>query len=124
MVRFPQDPAPHNHFVDPGEVTIAKGGTDEALRACARAGMQTLALAPRAGEPFFAADFHRSTALLLGSEGMGLPSAIAERADRQISIPMQRPVESLNVAVAAALVLYEAYRQRHAGRVLSDAPSS
>src|SRR5438132_283020 len=41
---------------------IAKAGTDEALRACARAGMQTLALAPRAGEPLFAADFHRSTA--------------------------------------------------------------
>src|SRR5204863_7143776 len=53
---------------------IAKAGTDEALDACARAGMQTLALAPRAGAPFFAADFHVSTALLLGSEGTGLPS--------------------------------------------------
>src|SRR5438128_950659 len=75
---------------------IAKAGTDEALHACARAGMQTLALAPRAGAPFFAADFHVSTALLLGSEGTGLPPGIAERADRRISIPMQRPVESLN----------------------------
>src|SRR5438105_3886127 len=68
---------------------IAKAGTDEALDACARAGMQTLALAPRAGAPFFAADFHVSTALVLGSEGTGLPSGIAERADRLISIPMQ-----------------------------------
>ena len=103
---------------------IAKAGTDEALDACARAGMQTLALAPRAGAPFFAADFHVSTALVLGSEGTGLPSGIAARADRLISIPMQRPVESLNVAVAAALVLYEAYRQRHVGRVLLDPPTS
>jgi TrmH family RNA methyltransferase len=94
---------------------IAKADTDEALRACAKAAIQTIALSPRGGSPFFASNFHPSTALVLGSEGAGLPAEIASRADRQVSIPMQPPVESLNVAVAAALVLYEAYRQRNSG---------
>jgi len=97
-------------------LSIAKAAIGEALDACAKAGIETIALTPRSAEPFFAQDFHRSVAVLLGSEGAGLPPEIVKRANRQISIPMQRPVESLNVAVAAALVLYEAYRQRnHSG---------
>ena len=66
------------------------------------------------GEPFFASDFRVPTALLVGSEGAGLSADIIKQVDREISIPMKDPVESLNVAVAAALVLYEAFRQRHA----------
>ena len=46
-------------------------------------------------------------------EGSGLPEEISRQADRQVSIPMRGPVESLNVGVAAALVLYEAFRQRN-----------
>ena len=45
-------------------------------------------------------------------EGAGVTDAIMRQVDRRITIPMQQPVESLNVGVAAALVLYEAYRQR------------
>ena len=91
---------------------IAKADAYEAIRACRQAGIQTLALAPRGGDPFFTSDFRMPTALLLGSEGAGLPAELARKADRQVSIPMHTPVESLNVAVAAALVLYEAFRQR------------
>ena len=91
---------------------IAKADAYEAIRACRQAGIQTLALAPRGGDPFFTSDLRKPTALLLGSEGAGLPADLAAHADRQVSIPMRKPVESLNVAVAAALVLYEAYRQR------------
>ena len=91
---------------------IARADLNEALRACRKAGLTALALVPRGGDPFFAADFRKPTALLLGSEGPGLPREIAQHADQQVSIPMQAPVESLNVGVAAALVLYEAYRQR------------
>jgi TrmH family RNA methyltransferase len=92
---------------------IAKADTGHALESCREAGIQTIALAPRLGEPFFAADFRSPIALVLGSEGAGLPQGITRRADRLVSIPMQGPVESLNVAVAAALVLYEASRQRN-----------
>jgi TrmH family RNA methyltransferase len=93
---------------------IAKANTEEALRACRHAGIRVFALAPRGGEPFFASDFRAPTGLLVGSEGAGLSPDIIKQVDREVSIPMQGPVESLNVAVAAALVLYEAFRQRHA----------
>jgi TrmH family RNA methyltransferase len=92
---------------------VAKADLEEALDACREAGIQIIALAPRLGEPLFSADFRSPIAMVLGSEGTGLPQEITERADRLVSIPMHSPVESLNVAVAAALVLYEAFRQRN-----------
>jgi TrmH family RNA methyltransferase len=91
---------------------IVRADVQEALRACKEAGVRVAALAPRGGDPLFTADLRRPMALLLGSEGTGLPADLVRQADRRISIPMQGPVESLNVAVAAALVLYEAFRQR------------
>jgi TrmH family RNA methyltransferase len=54
-------------------------------------------------------------AVLLGSEGQGLPPEIVSAADDLITIPMQPPVESLNVAVSAALIIYEARRRRAKG---------
>jgi tRNA G18 (ribose-2'-O)-methylase SpoU len=53
--------------------------------------------------------------LLVGGEGAGLPDDIRAGADALVTIPMRAPVESLNVAVAAGVMLYEAYRQRRAG---------
>lgn len=52
------------------------------------------------------------TAFLIGNEGNGLTDELSRVADAYIKIPMQGQVESLNAAVAAALVMYEAYRQR------------
>jgi len=49
---------------------------------------------------------------VLGGEGPGLSEAVLEVTDARVSIPMRPPVESLNVAVAAALLVYEAARQR------------
>lgn len=54
-------------------------------------------------------------AVLLGSEGHGLPPEVVSTADGLITIPMQPPVESLNVAVSAALIVYEARRRRVRG---------
>jgi TrmH family RNA methyltransferase len=93
-------------------LSIARGDIGEALSESRRAGLTTTALVPRGGRPFFEVDFQKPTAILLGAEGAGLSEEIAHRADQQVSIPMQPPVESLNVGVAAALVLYEALRQR------------
>ena len=94
---------------------IARGEPDDVLRALRSAGIQTSALVPRTGRPLFEADFRKPSALLLGAEGAGLPDALLRQVDQRITIPMQPPVESLNVGVAAALVLYEAFRQRRAG---------
>ncbi len=52
---------------------------------------------------------------MLGSEGKGLRRLVAERCDALISIPVRGRVASLNVSAAAAVVLFEAVRQR--GRV-------
>ena len=57
-------------------------------------------------------DLARPTAVILGGEGAGLSQAVLGAADEMATIPMQAPVESLNVAIAAALILYEATRQR------------
>ena len=51
-------------------------------------------------------------AILLGGEGAGLPDALVAAADERLSIPMRPPVESFNVAITAALILYEAAKQR------------
>jgi tRNA C32,U32 (ribose-2'-O)-methylase TrmJ len=50
--------------------------------------------------------------VVLGSEGTGLRRLVQERCDRLVSIPMRGAVTSLNVSVAAGVVLYEAARQR------------
>jgi TrmH family RNA methyltransferase len=59
-------------------------------------------------------------AIILGGEGAGLPADLVDSADARLTIPMQPPVESLNVAIAAALVIYEAARQRTASRVRQE----
>ena len=82
----------------------------EAWRA---AGVSIVAAVARGGTPMYDVDLTRPTALLLGGEGAGLPASLVSSADATISIPMKDAVESLNVAVAAALLLYEARRQRH-----------
>ncbi len=83
--------------------------------ACARLrarGLRLVATVPRSGVPMEHVDLRAPTALLLGGEGHGLTADLLTRADAGVSIPMQAPVESLNVAVAAALLVYEARRQR------------
>jgi RNA methyltransferase, TrmH family len=71
-----------------------------------------VAAVPRGGTPLRDADLRDPVALVLGGEGAGIPAEVASRADWQVTIPMRAPVESFNVAVTAALILYEASQQR------------
>ena len=57
-------------------------------------------------------DYSCGTAFLIGNEGNGLRDEVAECADRRIHIPMQGKTESLNAAVAAAVLMFEVSRQR------------
>ena len=91
---------------------IARTSVHHAMRAAGAARVQVLAAVARVGQPLFETDLRGPTALLLGGEGSGLPLGLLEQADAMVSIPMRAPVDSLNVAVAAALLLYEAARQR------------
>lgn len=56
--------------------------------------------------------FSGPLAIVIGSEGAGVPPEIAARCDHAVTIPCPGPVESLNAAVAASILLYEAARQR------------
>jgi TrmH family RNA methyltransferase len=91
---------------------IARGDLDAAIVACRTAGLQLLAAVRHGGRSPFDLDLRLPCALILGGEGHGLPDDVVARADTRVSIPMRAPVESLNVAVAAAVFVYEAYRQR------------
>lgn len=78
-----------------------------------REGGCTLAAAfARGGENVYDADLTGRTAFIVGGEGRGLDEGIALLANKKLSLPMEGQLESLNVAVAAALLVYEAVRQR------------
>jgi TrmH family RNA methyltransferase len=68
--------------------------------------------ASEAGEIVAQADLRDAVAILIGSEGAGLPAEVTRTADALISIPTCGAVESLNAGVAASIVLYEAAKQR------------
>ncbi|MBE9184379.1 RNA methyltransferase [Microcoleus sp. LEGE 07076] len=75
-------------------------------------GMQILATAAGASLTYWEVDLRVPTLIVLGNEGSGLSPELRSLADRQIQIPLSRNVESLNVSIAGALILYEAQRQR------------
>jgi TrmH family RNA methyltransferase len=85
---------------------------ERAVSAVRRHGCRLVATAPRDGVPLFDSRLTGALALLVGGEGPGLAAPVLDAADLRLTIPMRPPVESLNAAVAAALVLYEARRQR------------
>lgn len=62
------------------------------------------------------ADFRSPCAILIGNEGAGLPPEVEHAADARVRIPIASPVDSLNAAVAASVLLYEAARQRSGQR--------
>lgn len=84
-------------------------GVVEALRAD---GVQILAAAATGEESVYEADFSSPTVFLLGNEAWGLPPEIMTLADGTIRVPIRGSAESLNLAAAAALLLFEAARQR------------
>lgn len=81
------------------------------VRECQQAGMQVVATLPSVSLTYWEVSWQRPTLILLGNEGAGLSAELAALADLQVKIPLSPGVESLNVAIAAALMLYEA--QRH-----------
>jgi 23S rRNA (guanosine2251-2'-O)-methyltransferase len=66
------------------------------------------------GQPLWEADLGGGLALVFGAEGKGIRPLVRKACDGAVSIPLDGEVESLNVSVAAAVVLYEAKRQRNA----------
>jgi 23S rRNA (guanosine2251-2'-O)-methyltransferase len=73
------------------------------------------ATAGDAATPMWDADLSGGVALVFGAEGKGLRPLVRKTCDDAVSIPLGGQVDSLNVSVAAALLLYEAKRQRNSG---------
>lgn len=77
------------------------------------AGVKILATATRdAAQPADQVEMAGPMAVIIGNEGNGVADDLAEKADEKITIPCPGPVESLNAAIAASVLLYEASRQR------------
>jgi len=86
--------------------------TEEALAWLRRSGARIVATTPGASRPYWAPSYAGAVAVVLGSERHGLPSAWLDAADERVAVPTLGPVDSLNVAVAAGVVLCEAARAR------------
>lgn len=76
------------------------------------AGVNVCAAHLKGTQAYTEADYHKKTAFLIGNEGNGLKDETAQMAGTYVKIPMEGKVESLNAAVAAAILMYEAARQR------------
>ncbi len=86
--------------------------TADALARLEARGVSVVAADPGATRRYDEADLRGPVAILLGPEGAGLSPATRARASASVAIPMARGVESLNVGVAAGVLLFEAARQR------------
>lgn len=75
-------------------------------------GVQTYAAHLKGKKQYYEFSYAGGTAFLIGNEGNGLKKETADLADEYLRIPMEGQVESLNAAIAATILMYEAYRQR------------
>ena len=82
------------------------------IKTCKQQGFQTVATVLTGRKTHFDIDLTNPTVIVLGQEGAGLPADIMADIDLQVRIPMASTIDSLNVATAAAVILYEAFRQR------------
>jgi 23S rRNA (guanosine2251-2'-O)-methyltransferase len=89
-----------------------------ALDELKEAGVWTVGLSGDSPERYDEIDLTVPTAIVLGAEGSGMRRLVRERCDRLAAIPMQGRVESLNVSVAAGVMLFEAVRQRRSRSVV------
>ncbi len=76
-------------------------------------GIKIVAATEKASQPYFASDLKVPCCIIMGSEESGIAPEYLKRADEKVLIPMINAVQSLNVSVAAGIILFEAFRQRN-----------
>lgn len=91
---------------------VRAGTVAEVVARLKTQGVRVVAADAHGGSSPYDLDWRRPVACLLGSEGAGLPAADLALADDRVTIPMRAGVESLNVSATAAILAYEARRQR------------
>ena len=95
-------------------VPLVAATAEEAIPRLHASGARIYATLSSRAEPANLVDWGAPAAIIIGNEGNGIPGSLVARADAAITIPCPGPVESLNAAVAASVLLYEAARQRAA----------
>jgi TrmH family RNA methyltransferase len=113
------------HSADPGNwkslrgsagsifrIPVARGDLGHAIQEARRRHVTVVAAVPRDGRDPSSIPFDGPTLLLLGAEGAGLDASVAASADDRVTVPLRAGVESLNVGIAAALLLDTARRRR------------
>ena len=93
-------------------VPVAEGGSEEVRRWLVDRGIRIVATTPDTEALHWEADLAGATAIVVGSEQYGLDLEWLDQADERIRIPMKGDADSLNAAISAAVVLFEALRQR------------
>ena len=88
------------------------GSIRNTIRILQNAGLQIVAASEKSELPLYKADLNKPTALVLGSEDTGISKEVLKMCDVQLAIPLKGTIESLNVGAAAAVMLFEAVRQR------------
>ncbi len=77
-----------------------------------RSGRRIVVTDVNGGVPYYEEDLSKGIALIIGNEGSGVSDTLMETADVRVTLPMKGRIESLNAAVAAAILMYEAVRGR------------
>ena len=83
-----------------------------AIRELKERGVWVFGTAADGALPLYSADLRGPAAIVIGNEGEGMSRIVAESCDFKVSIPMKGHISSLNASAAAAILLYEAVRQR------------
>ncbi|MGX1929432.1 TrmH family RNA methyltransferase [Flagellimonas sp. 2504JD4-2] len=92
--------------------TIGTGTTDEIINFLKENRIKIFCAALTASENYVDCDFKSGTAIVVGTEATGLTDDWLQNSDQNIIIPMQGEIDSMNVSVSAAILIFEAKRQR------------
>ncbi len=99
---------------------VREVSVEEAVAALRERGLAVLAADATGSGSLFETDLTEPTAVLFGNEARGLPAGALALADRTVRVPIAGRAESLNLAAATAVVLFEAARQRGSGPSLAE----
>lgn len=102
---------------------VIEESAESAIAVVRAGGFRALAAVAHGGEDYAASDLTGQVALLFGNEASGLDEALLEGLDATVTIPIPGKAESLNVAMAAAVLCFESARQRRASTVIESTAS-
>jgi TrmH family RNA methyltransferase len=93
-------------------VPLAEGSTTDVIRFLKKKNITLVIASLSASKNYIEVDYTPAMAIAVGTESTGLTAAWGEQADHQVLIPMMGEIDSMNVSVSAAILIFEARRQR------------